>query len=389
MRPLLLTFLLTAALFSVGAAYSQLVANSRFLARSSTSLRDWALAIPEPRAEIKRQLLSQLDERVSLYDDEVVKKHLVDGMLVNWTLHGRMLDQCDSLLFSALRYTALHKLGREPRASDAWNSIQSSQTDGYWLRHPRCHKSTSRDMIVGLMVALSQKPFGYAQHLKTLLARVKQHNGYFGTGPVYVSYATPGVAKLMGMLAAQEPGIAAAELPTVVTDGYSTNEIQMLVTQRGYAAHLIALTIWLEMELQHGRPEAPKGFHEMLDDLTLPFGGGELYEQRYEWSTNELVKLDPRNLFFRYLRLRAAGALTPPVAYRMMAELLGMEQFPQDRLPLDCDRRADYLWQRSSTQFEPSGRGCHRQFHGTDFVWMASLLREAASLYTDDLQKAD
>lgn len=382
MRKILLTFLLITAMFSVGAAYSQLVANSRFLARASSSLRDWAGALPEPRPETKERLLRQLDERIALYDDEVVKKHLVDGMLVNWTLEGRMLDQCDSLLFSALRYTALKKLGHEARARDAWNAIQGSQNDGYWLRHPRCDKSTSRDMIVGLMVALSQRPFGYEQHLKTLLARVKQHDGYFGTGPVYVSYATPGVAKLMGMLAAQEPSISPAEVPKVVADGYSTNEIQMLVTQRGYAAHLIALTIWLEMELQHGRPEARGGFHELLDDLTLPFGGSDLYQQRYEWSTNELVKLDSRNLFFRYLRLRAADAMTPPVAYRMMAELLDMEQFPTDRLPLDCDRRADYMWQRSSAQYEPSNRGCRRQFHGTDFVWMAALLREAAGLYT-------
>lgn len=382
MRPFLLTFLIALALFSVGAAYSQLVANSRFLARSSSSLRDWAKAIPEPREEAKEQLIKRLDDRVALYDDEVVRRHLVDGMLVNWTLHGRMLDQCDSLLFSALRFTALSKLGHEERARDAWNAIQGSQNDGYWLRHPRCDKSTSRDMIVGLMIALSQKPFGYEQHLKTLLARLKEHNGYFGTGPVYVSYTTPGIAKLIAMMAAQEPSIQASDVPLVVADGYSTNEIQMLVTQRGYAAHLIALTIWLEMELQHGRPEAPSGFHEMLDDLTLPFGGGELYEQRYEWSTHELVKLDQRNLFFRYLRLRAAGAMNPAVAYKMIDELLAMEQFPEDRLPLDCDRKADYLWQRSSTQYEGSSRGCRRQYHGTDFVWMAALLREAADLYT-------
>ena len=98
MRPFLLTFLVALALFSIGAAYSQLVANSRFLARASSSLRDWSKAIPEPREEAKEILIRRLDERVALYDDEVVRRHLVDGMLVNWTLHGRMLDQCDSLL---------------------------------------------------------------------------------------------------------------------------------------------------------------------------------------------------------------------------------------------------------------------------------------------------
>lgn len=378
MRSFLATFLLASLLFGAAAAYSQLVANSRFLARSSESLRDWSLSLAVPREEVREHILKTLDERVSLYDDEVTRKHLVDGMLVNWTMSGRMLDECDSLLFSALRFAALHKLGHTEQAEKAWESIQGSQTDGYWLRHPRCHKSTSRDMIVGLLVALSQKPFGYEQHLRTLLSRVKQHNGYFGTGPVYVSYATPGIAKLMGMLARND-GIADSDLPPVVRDGYSTNEIQMLVTQRGYAAHLIAMTIWLEMELGES---APEGAAELVDSLTVPAGGRSLHAQRHDWSTHELVQLDQRNLFFRYLRLRAANAMTPAVAYRLMGELLEMREFPEDRLPLDCDRRADYLWQRSSRQYEPGTRGCRRQFHGTDFVWMAALLKEAAGLYT-------
>ncbi len=382
MRALFATFFLSMALFAGVIAYSQLVANSRYLARASESLRDWASVLPEPTLDEQLQVINLAKERASLYDKEIGRNHLVDGMLVNRTLSGRMFDQCDSLLFSSLRFTALHKLGFDDKAEEAWTKLQASRSDGNWLRHPRCDKSTSRDMIIGLLIALSQEPRGYQQHLKALIDHVRRNDGYFGTGPVYVSYLTPTVAKLLAEMAPLSD-ISASDLPAIVRDGYSTNELEVAITDSGYQAHLIALSIWLEMEVADAtarqanprmKPRTPGAL--LVDQLVAPLAGVNPHDQRLEWTAQELVRVDPKNLFFRYLRLRSAGAFNPSVAYRLMNELMAMRQFPDDRLPLDCDRRADYLWQRSSHQFEPATHGCSRQYHGTDFLWMAALLAE-------------
>jgi hypothetical protein len=94
-----------------------------------------------------------------------------------------------------------------------------------------------------------------------------------------------------------------------------------------------------------------------------------------------LVQTDPRNLFFRYLLFRVNGVLNPFVARSLLIELLSMRQFPQEMLPRSCDRKADYLWQRSSREYDIVDDKCSYSFHGTDFVWMAGLLVEELRLH--------
>ena len=378
------TFLFTLALFGAVAAYGQLVANSRYLSRASETLRAWAVSLPPPTPLAAAALVAEARQRAQLYDDQIVAKHLVDGMVVNKELDGNMLDQCDSLLFSSLRYASLVKLGATERAAKAWSAIEKSQVDGHWLRHPRCPKSTSRDMLVGLLIALAQHPPNAETHLKSLLKRVGDHNGYFSTGPIYVSYLTPGLARFLAMLA---PGarVSDQDLPDIVRDGYSTAELEVMVVDEGYEAHLGGLSAWLEMELaKETSTEDRRGSWPVaaVDEAVKPFASPTLEAQRLEWITDRLMQVDGTNLFFRYLRLRAAGALTPAVRERLLGDLLSRSQFPADRLPEDCDRKADYLWQRNRWHRWHHPVDCSVEYSGVDYLWMTALLLDGWNVDT-------
>jgi hypothetical protein len=376
-RQVLATTAFAFVLFGAVAAFSQLVANSRFLAHSARVLQTLAAEMPPPAPWEMAEVTERTLARAKLYDDEVTASHLLDGMLVNRTKSGRTFDQCDSLLFSSLRYTALSKFGFDDRAKEAWDGIRRAEAKGEWSRHPRCATSTSRDMVLGLLIALSQSPPQADRMLRDLVAVIDRSGGYFSNGPIYVSYMTPGMARLMAQLApvAQVPR---RELPESVRRGYSTYEWTPFVLNKGYEAHLVALTLWLELELAERAPPggAPRRaqWAVALDRLVRPLSDVDLDAQRLDWTANALVALDPGNLFFRYLRYKTSKAMRPAVALRLLNELLAMPQFPQDRLPGNCDRRADYLWQRASREYRPTNWVCTRVFHGTDFQWMASLL---------------
>jgi hypothetical protein len=58
----------------------------------------------------------------------------------------------------------------------------------------------------------------------------------------------------------------------------------------------------------------------------------------------------------------------------LLNKLLQMNEFPNNSLPSDCERRADYVWQRSSTSYQKKSIRCNYQYPGIDFIWMASLL---------------
>ena len=150
-----------------------------------------------------------------------------------------------------------------------------------------------------------------------------------------------------------------------------------MVTPRGFESHLGGLTAWLELELaEQGKfpKDSASSILRTLSNLTPQLGLTLIDKQRLDWITDRLVKSDPNNLFFRYLRLRAAGALTESMRARLLVELLNMPQFPQDRLPMNCDRSADYLWQREDRARNLEPISCTMQFSGTDFLWMTALL---------------
>ena len=376
MRPLFITIIWCSCLFSGLLGYSQLIANSRYLHNSNQTLRAISRQlIPQSHARFAR-LAEEAKRRALIYENQIKKHQLVDGMLVNRSIDGAMHDHCDSLLFSALRYVSLEKLGWHERATDAWLAIEKSRDNGTWLRHPQCFRSTSRDMLLGLLIAMTRSPPGYRQHLNSLMAMVDENNGYFGTGPFYVSYLSPGLTRLMATIALNDDSVKTV-IPAFFDSGYSTAEVEVMVTPRGFESHLGGLTAWLELELaEQGKfpKDSTTGMLRILSKLTPQLGLTPIDDQRLDWITDRLVKSDPNNLFFRYLRLRAAGALTESMRSGLLVELLNMPQFPRDRLPMNCDRSADYLWQREDRARNLEPIPCTMQFSGTDFLWMTALL---------------
>ncbi len=384
MRILVFTTLMTSVGFSLICIFLQFGSNRRYLELSAAALQHWSANLARPSVAEMEATVSETQRRIVLYDDQVKKQLLEHGMVVNKTSSGKILDICDSLLFSSLRYAALKKAGLADRAQEAWQAIEQSRTDGYWLRHPTCKKSTSRDMIVGVMVALSQKPERYDEHIRALLKTVEENNGYIGHGPVYVSYVTPQIALGLRMLSA-ELQLSHADIPTQVKNGFSTGELSVQVLERGFASHLVALSIWLEIELKNTARKYPiQAPHDsFISTLIDSFDHMSFKSSRLQWQTHKLVMLDPQNMFFRYLRLKSINAMNPNIAHQMLNELLNMPQFPSDTLPTNCHKKADYLWQRKSQEYSPrANASCQTTYNGTDFLWMASLLLE-------DIQDSD
>jgi hypothetical protein len=160
--------------------------------------------------------------------------------------------------------------------------------------------------------------------------------------------------------------------------GFSTLEVDAWMAQPGYTAHLNALTLWIELELTDHQPRsALRSISELIDTAFGPLGTPKINDQRWVWAGHQLARLDRSNLFFEYMELRSAGALTWKTQALLLQKLLDMPQFPDDRLPRNCDRRADYLWQRHSVEYVPRPKaGCVETFHGVDFLWMVALLTE-------------
>lgn len=329
------------------------------------------------------ELYQRLSVSVSNYNYIIEKDHLLDGMVTDRLWNGRPESVCDSLLFSGLRYVALKKMGYEQQALKAWLAIEKSQYRGQWFRHPACAtQSTSRDMIVGLLAALSQKPPRYRSHLNSLIETIRHKKGYIGTGRFYVSLLTPGLAEIIRIMAI-DAGIPEDTLPRQIRQGFSTLSFDSVMLQRGYTSHLNSLVLWLELELlenlslEAGRNDSRiRTIFDVLDG----FGVNALSQfegrERREWIAYRLVKLDSENLFFRWLLLKTRGELDADNRAALGETLLKMSQFPKSRLPADCDRKADYMWQRDSREYKPQTKVCGHFYSGVDFLWMASLLLE-------------
>jgi hypothetical protein len=337
----------------------------------------------EPRLQERLLTLrAEARRRANRYNHLLELDHLAKGMVVSRSFLGQITNICDSLLFSSLRYIALKKLGNHDAAKEAWQAIENSQRNGKWLRHPDCaDHSTSRDMIVGVLAALTQKPPRYRQHLKNLIEYVAENDGYIGDGPFHVSRLTPGLAEIIRLMA-EEEGLLIRDLPRDVRYGFSTLEFDTLNGRRGYTSHLNSLVIWVELELirsflsDYHEQMRVRSITTVIEPITDPLIPFSLRDQRMQWLTQRLVRLDPENLFFRWLQYRAANALTPKAEVQLLEELLSMPQFPPHRLPTTCERKADYLWQRDSVEYSPKDyRVCSEVFAGVDFMWMAALLQ--------------
>jgi len=317
----------------------------------------------------------QLKTKFATYEGIIRNDHLDHGMVVGRDSENNIVDECDSLLFSSLRFVALDKAGESKGAKDAWTAIRASRSsDGFFIRHPRCNQPASRDMILGVLLALTQHPPGWQSIVAEMVSSATANFGFFADGPIYVSYMSPGLAALFRHLAI-DAGISEAALPTWLNESFSTLEIDAPSSAAGYESHLVALTLWVEMELSHSKNSrvvrSPE-FH--FGPLQRLFAAKSLRDHRREWLADQLLEADRSNLFFRYLRLETADAISADMRTRLAEELLKMPQFPNDRLPGDCDRRADYLWQRHSREYQPQKTVCTQSFSGVDFLWMAALL---------------
>ena len=310
-------------------------------------------------------------DKAILYNELIKRGFLDDGMVVNRTSDGTFIDHCDSLLFSSLRYVALSKLGLKEDAMVSWNSLLAVESAGRWRRHPKCPLPTSRDMFIGVLTALTSKPPQHRRLMTSLLDYTRENRGFIDDGPIDVSYLSPGSMMLLNQMAKDE-GIAVGSDGFFSPPSFPTLMLDMVFTERGYGAHLSALVIWIELELKDHRFRQSMAAREPLPPLSPPMFAEDAL---LSWYAQKLVEADPENMFFRWLRLKAAGALTPAARVAMLKEIMQMEQFPVGTLPQSCQREADYLWQRDSLEYQPVETSqCTRFFSGVDFMWMTALL---------------
>ena len=356
--------------------------NSFVLREQNHRLRNWFHDGSTIKSDQKSDYRSLAYQKALRYIELIKRDFLLDGMLVNKEISGEAIDLCDSLLFSSLYFTSLFKIGLIDEANQVWHSIENSNTSGQWLRHPKCHnKPASRDMILGLFVAFSQDAANTESHLSNLIHSVAEHRGFFSNGTFDVSYLAPGVSEFFRILA-EGNKINKNEI-TKLPYAFSTSEFSALTTTIGYRSHLVALQLWLEMELKNSKKYNPylpvrspvsyiRGIFENIEQI--------LEKDRINWISQTLFNQDPDNLFYKFLRLKSADALSRHSKNQLLAELLMMPQFPENRLPENCDRKPDYLWQRPSPEYSTKEPYCTKTYNGVDYLWMAALLLENSEL---------
>lgn len=375
LRPRTVTFN-ALLVMTLAAVVGQIAANSRSELHQKQLLHRFAISSPVDA--LSESSKTALRERAAKYEQLIEADHLLDGMVVNLNMKtGKPTDVCDSLIFSSLRYIALTKLGWHEQALRAWAAIEKSQENGMWLRHPQCRKSTSRDMILGVLAAFTQNPPHMRNHLVSFISQLENNGGFVSPGRIDVSYLMPGVAEITRIFA-KGNGILEYSLPTSVAYGFSTIEFSAIAPQPGYRSHLVGLTSWIEIELlNQQRYQQSNEVRSVISEITRfisIFSGADLYNQRLSWITGKLYYSDPNNLFFKWLKLRSSNAISPATRQHLADELLAIKEFPTDALPTDCVRRADYMWQRDSREYSSRKKECVRQFSGVDFLWMAALV---------------
>ena len=235
-------------------------------------------------------------------------------------------------------------------------------------------------MVLGFLAALSAKPIDGKLLLIKLMQIIEKNSGFFSNEKTHYSFLTPQIAQASRQVASLY-NLSDSNLPMRVSEGFSTHELDSLLTDGGYKSHLIALSIWLELEILensfvHSKPVPSRSMIQTIEKLGGDMTDHQLEFERLQFVAQRLVEVDQSNLFFRWLRLKTANALTLNSAQRLLFELLNMPQFPKGSLPMDCDRSADYVWMRHTEESLTHSPNCNRSYHGVDFLWMTSLLIE-------------
>ena len=318
--------------------------------------------------------------RASLYNELVKRDLLVDGMVIHLNEDGEMDGECDSLMFSSLRYASLRRLGLNDEADEAWQGILNSHTGGQWFRHPRCRDlSLSRDMLMGLLIALDENPKGAREIVLELLKEIDRRGGYFSDGPFFVSYLSPGIAGLLRNLAVRHE-VPFDAWPWALKQSFSSIEFDAMFVREGFESHLAALGTWLEWRMMQRsagfNPRSMLGeLQTFVDDDRLN-SAPPMDHERLLWISSDLARKNQGNLFFQWLELEVSQRDDDEARVAILNELLNSPQFPGTRLPQDCDHDADYVWQRKTAELLPVKKTCRATWNGVDFMWMAGLLLE-------------
>jgi hypothetical protein len=157
--------------------------------------------------------------------------------------------------------------------------------------------------------------------------------------------------------------------------------------KEGYQSHLAGLGLWLELEHKQGMDWFnPRSLLGLIGRLSGEKGEFDTSfdERRRQWIAGKLSSLSGANLFFDWLEYKVNGLYDVNSEIKLLSELLSMPQFPAVRLPRDCDRAADYIWQRRDKEAIPLARECGRTYAGVDFLWMAAILGAGGSQLTPE-----
>lgn len=369
-------------------ALSMIVSNSRQIFFARHIVKDWSRAQKSYSPSQRVVIIAEARRRSALYETQIQARHLVNGMVVNRNLDGVATSVCDSLLFSGIRYVALKKLGFHLSAANAWDAIVASrENDGRFLRHPLCKNPMSRDMFIGVLIALTQSPPESETILRDTINRLATNVGFFDDGPLYLSYLTPGLTEAVRKLSIAH-GLTWPGRSHLIDYGFSTVELNSMYLDDDFRAHLVALVAWLEGESKElyqrrGMVTDHKSPTFEVSKALTGFTMAPIYEQRLGWVATKLLNLNGKNLFYRLLYLDSNGGLTETTALTMLEELLTMRQFPSGHLPMNCDRGADYLWQRQAAEYAADSVNCSEEYAGVDFLWMAALLLEKIEGFAD------
>ena len=369
-----------AAVLCIAVVESVIIYNlARINERNYRALRT-ATSVEIIQKETLNRLQREAVSRVALYNELIKRDVLLDGMVIHLDEQRNVAGECDSLLFSSLRYVALLRAGLADEAAAAWESINKSRQGGFWFRHPRCRdKSLSRDMMMGLLIALNENPPGTREVLVQLLEEIDRRNGYFSDGPFFVSYLSPGIAGLLRHLAARNE-IPFESWPWALKQSFSSIEFDALFVHEGYESHLAALGVWLEWKMMK-RPDAfnPRSmlgeFQRLLGGASPP-GALAMDHQRLQWISSTLAEQNQGNLFFQWIETQVMDRDSIASRIQVLSELLNSPQFPVDRLPRDCDHDSDYVWQRKMAELLPIQTKCRATWNGVDFMWLAGLVMD-------------
>jgi hypothetical protein len=337
-----------------------IIFNTRFLISSKIILQEWYQK-ESPHKFNRNELFHTAITQAHVYETLILKSHLPVGMLANVS-HDGYKDLCDSLLFSTLRYVALKKLGFIKNASKAWNHIIYSKINkNQWVRHPLCTETLSKDMFLGVLSMLTQEERGWESELKGIVQYLNSHSGYIDSGPIYLSFITPSLKSSLDdllMIIGQKP-------TQFLSTSFSTLEWEALYIPKGYESHLLALHLWLNMEIE-----------KLYKKRSLQYPHTSVFFDKNIWIAFELYSHNLNNLFFKWVFLKKLGVMNEHSRDHMLEQLLSMEQFPKNRLPWNCDRKADYLWQRIDDEYFTKNPTCSIEFSGVDYLWMLALLWE-------------